>query len=394
MTNIASNEIKFILFKDGGVEVQTGGDVPFEFEAKAIETIKQSGLKEDLNKSFGRIRHFSSSNKQDKTIIGEKIWSFDLKRKTMAESKADVLIKNLESLTKGPGDVQYKQSNRTSLPGLSGWSMDPNTGSFHHSTHGVISPFKSQDGSFGIKHGGKVIGQTKNIQDIAGQVRSYIGGLSGGDTGMANVSSDLNQSEDDDVEKSGYGPKGMSQYNPVDNIKRKARNTGAETGIGPNLNTKSYSTKPGQLTAQQQAAAEAKRAKQMSGPVKRWSPEQIAAENAKRKVVKSIRDHIPTQKTELEKGEDHVAERLAQIMLGKGMLNNPPPSQPTDEQMFGGMVVSEQELAKKESEWGNSINNWLAEATKPISSRFASEEEELAYWSSIKIQDDGKVPEQ
>ena len=57
-----------------------------------------------------------------------------------------------------------------------------------------------------------------------------------------------------EVKKSNYGPKGAKMYNLADNVGRKANNTGDTAGDGPNQNVKSYSTKPGQLSAKQQAA--------------------------------------------------------------------------------------------------------------------------------------------
>jgi hypothetical protein len=85
------------------------------------------------------------------------------------------------------------------------------------------------------------------------------------------------------LEKSNYGPKGGGQYNPADNVKRKAKNLTDTVGAGPNVNVKAYSSKPGQLSAKQQAAAEAKK---LSGPVKQYTPEEIAAINAARKPEK------------------------------------------------------------------------------------------------------------
>ena len=84
-------------------------------------------------------------------------------------------------------------------------------------------------------------------------------------------------------------------------------------------------------------------------------------------------------------GDDVSAQQLADLMVGKNMLGVQPPPQPTNEQMFGHLVPSEAQLKKAEDGYYNGINNWLAEATKPISSRFASEEEELAYWKSVKV---------
>ena len=56
-----------------------------------------------------------------------------------------------------------------------------------------------------------------------------------------------------EIKKSNYGPKGAGLYDPTANIERKARNTGSVAGEGKNSNVKSFSTKPGQLSAKQQA---------------------------------------------------------------------------------------------------------------------------------------------
>lgn len=40
--------------------------------------------------------------------------------------------------------------------------------------------------------------------------------------------------------------------------------------------------------------------------------------------------------------------------------------QATDEQLFGHLVVSEEELAKKQKDWEETINNFYKEANKPI----------------------------
>lgn len=94
---------------------------------------------------------------------------------------------------------------------------------------------------------------------------------------------------------------------------------------------------------------------------------------------------------------DKVATNFARAMSSKlvkgtevgaqlsDMYKNKIKLQPTDEELFGQMVVSEEQVQKAESNYANSINNFYAEASKPISQRFASEEEELAYWNSIKV---------
>ena len=91
------------------------------------------------------------------------------------------------------------------------------------------------------------------------------------------------------------------------------------------------------------------------------------------------------------RGEDALANQLTKVMVGKNMLGIKPPRQPSNEEMFGHLVPSEDQLKKAEHEWNNRMN-WLQEAVKPISSRFKSAEEEQAYWDSIKVadRDDGK----
>lgn len=82
---------------------------------------------------------------------------------------------------------------------------------------------------------------------------------------------------------SNYGPKRSGQYTPADNARRKANNTGDQTGFGQNVNTKSYSTKPGQLSSRSQASQETAkyRAKNRAQPVKIFTPEERAALAAK-----------------------------------------------------------------------------------------------------------------
>ncbi len=203
-----------------------------------------------------------------------------------------------------------------------------------------------------------------------------------------------------EMEKSNYGPKGGGQYSAVDNARRKANNLDP-VGMGPNVNAKAYSTKPGQMSGKAQADLTARiQAKaNKKQPVKQWTPEQIAAENEKRGLKKGWgEEHNPIpnadeevlklQKNVTLQGEEAAANQLLKLMMGKSMLGQQPPPQPTDEQMFGGGVVTEEMAKAAEGKWNNTINNWLAEATKPISQRFASEAEELAYWNSLKINGD------
>lgn len=88
----------------------------------------------------------------------------------------------------------------------------------------------------------------------------------------------------DAVEKSNYGPKGAGLYNPADNINRKMNRTGEIAGAGPNIAARAFSTKPGQLSAKQAAAATEKKKKKLSGPVKVYTPEEIKAFETQRKL--------------------------------------------------------------------------------------------------------------
>lgn len=88
--------------------------------------------------------------------------------------------------------------------------------------------------------------------------------------------------------------------------------------------------------------------------------------------------------------ENILANQLANMMMRNAVIN--PYRMPTTQEMIAAGetlgLAGNPELAKKQEEqWNNSINNWLIEATKPISQRFSSPEEELAYWNSIKIED-------
>ena len=91
-------------------------------------------------------------------------------------------------------------------------------------------------------------------------------------------------------------------------------------------------------------------------------------------------------------GEDEAAKakQLAKMLESRGILGTrPPPRQPTDQEMFGHLVTPPEKAEQMEKAWGNTMNNWMAEVTKPLNARFKSKEEEAAYWDSIKITDSG-----
>lgn len=116
--------------------------------------------------------------------------------------------------------------------------------------------------------------------------------------------------QDEGFEKSNYGPKGTAagaQYSPHENQERKANNTGDVAGQGPNRNVKSYSSKPGQLSAKQQAAREMTpaRIKKLSGPV---TKPVLTEEEKARYLANMKKDEIlevtPDGKRELVEGRE------------------------------------------------------------------------------------------
>ena len=311
--------------------------------------------------------------------------------------KCDELIERLSELRKAL-DGLMAPSGRKPTPALgTGWSQDASTGAYHHSLHGVINTFKNPNGSFQIKHAGGVVGNNiPNIAEAGAKIKDYVSTL-GGQTVMNNVDPMSIGKDEDGVEKSGYGPKGGGQYSAADNAKRKANNMGQVETVGQNKNIKSYSSKPGQLSAKQQAA---KAPSGPAGPVKQYTPAQIAAINEANKLKKNAeagspwanhnafpnadKEVVSLQKSNpVDRAENLMSNQLANLMAGRAMLGNAP-RQPTNEEMFGRFVPSEEEIQKAESKWGNTMN-WLEEATKPIASRFNSPEEEAAYWDSIKV---------
>lgn len=328
--------------------------------------------------------------------------------------KCDDLIERLQELKKALGSINVA-SNRKPVNALGvGWSQDGGTGAFHHSTHGIINTMPHPEGGFSIRHGGGEVGRVGDISQAGLKIKEYVSGLGNYESGMHNRpspnlpgSSKMGKPggmiKGEDLEKSNYGPKGAGQYSQAHNAGRKMRNTGDESGIGPNVNTKAYSTKPGQLSAKAQASAEAAKTKKLSGPVKQYTPAQIAAINEARKLKKNAEsqpwmnhNEFPVADDEVEKlkkdapevAENIMANQLANLMQGRAMLGTPPPKQPTDQQMFGHLAVTEEMEKAAQQQWmGNAFNSFLTEATKPISSRFASEEEEMAYWNSIKVSD-------
>lgn len=108
------------------------------------------------------------------------------------------------------------------------------------------------------------------------------------------------------------------------------------------------------------------------------SPVQRAAAMVAQKFVNSAKKPQDEESTQ--------AQNLANLLKARGILGTrPSPRQPTDEELFGHLVTPEEDQEKLEKSWGNILNDWMIAAQQPLNARFKSEEEERAYWDSIKV---------
>lgn len=132
-----------------------------------------------------------------------------------------------------------------------------------------------------------------------------------------------------------------------------------------------------------------------------------ALEKAMAETAKAFAKPAPTPKLTREQVlakarelfEQQNAQRLANHLQKTGILGaRPPPRQPTSEEMSMAAqnmwaqqngFSTQEELEKADAEWGNGLNNWMTEATKPLNQRFKNEEEERAYWDKIKVNGGG-----
>lgn len=133
---------------------------------------------------------------------------------------------------------------------------------------------------------------------------------------------------------------------------------------------------------------------QSLSPLERAMAETAKAFRNRNAAPKLTREQVLIKAKEML--EQQHAQRLANQLQKSGILTGKlPPRQPTSEEQEMWLVNqgfdTEESLAKKEESWSkNPINNWLVEATKPLNQRFKSEEEELAYWNSLKVNDSNR----
>lgn len=372
------NRIEFEQISDDVVEVVIPPDTPMEMVQQLTKSFTARGLVEDLQKSTLSVRYF-------------------FKPTDKANELADELIKSLAGLAKADDLPSWHPKAKIAHAK----KMRQADVAARQKAHGVTGKPEAPITPEPKPTGPRMFDNDPINQRTAGysgKRYAYI---------RDPVKKEDEEDEEDDIEKSGYGPKKGGQYTPADNARRKMNNVGDAIPAGPNSNVKSYSSKPGQMSAKASAALTARlQAKANRGqPVKQWTPEEIAAENEKRGLKKSWGQHLPFPSAEEEimrlakmdqpSGEEASAKQLANLLMGKKMLGDiplgmrgmfaDPPPQPTDQQMFGHLEVTEEMAKKAQNDWSGTLNNFFEEATKPISQRFNSEEEELAYWSRIKV---------
>lgn len=375
------SRIEFEQIDDDTIEVIIPPETPMAMVQQLTKSFIARGLVEDLQKSTLSVRYFYRP--EDKV-----------------NDLADKLIKSLQSMSKDELPYWHPKAQMANQKRVREMNVDERRAKLNPKPTAAPSIEPSQAKMYDTGPA------AMNTADGSGKRYAYI---------RDKVKKE--DEDEDDIEKSNYGPKKGGQYNPIDNAKRKANNMDPVEGIGPNVNAKSYSSKPGQLSGKQSAALTARIQNKANKkqPVKVFTPEEIAAKyNPDGTLKKSWGQHLPFPSAEeeimklaknqpLEDGESTAANQLAALMAGKSMLgkNVPPaikamfaapPAQPTNDQMFGHLVVTEEMEKANQEKWNQGAFGWLAEAAKPITKKFNSEAEELAYWDSIKVndKDDGK----
>ena len=73
-------------------------------------------------------------------------------------------------------------------------------------------------------------------------------------------------------------------------------------------------------------------------------------------------EHPLSKPISSKKGSDIVSDLSCLIKS----IKEDSPKQPTDEQLFGHLVVTEEELEKRQKKWENTILNWFKEVNEPI----------------------------
>lgn len=380
------SKIQFEQLSETELEVSLPAETPMEMVQELTKSLAAKGLVEDLKKSTLSTRYFYRPKDKVNTLADRLLKTLEdmdlekAKKHWWADSQADVDAWKQKNQAIDRADrakaagVKIPSGSAPKAPGAPA-PTTPNTTSNTSNSNtlpGVSNKLHNPDMSPTVDYYRR---NTQKGEDVHEEGNPECG------------------CSKCDMAKSGYGPKGGGQYSVADNIRRKANNVETGVGIGPNKNSKAYtSAKYSGMTPQTDPKLKKPQA------VKQWSPEQIAAENKKRGLNKAWGQHNPIPSAEEEimryaaevvHGEDAAANQLAQMMHNKQLLkfNQPSNDEFTAAGEAMGLGVSEEVLKSDARGWDNTMNSWLAEATKPISQRFASEEEEMAYWSKIKVAD-------
>ena len=332
------SKIKFDYINENEISVSISPDTPIEVVNELVDTLQSKGLTERLSKSTVSTRYFSR----------------DIRN---ADSLADELIKSLKALSKEDEESPTARRRREWAESQ-GIKYEPNK---------LVPNVKVA-----------TTGQ-RSVLDVPNKI------------GIPKMETFKDNGK---FKKSNYGPKGTELYNQADNEKRKERNTGDVVGEGPNKQVKAYTTKTGQITAKEQADMLARQDKKKNKKQKVTSLKDMSPEKQEemRRLYKNEHEDSSAESEILDfaksfqDGEENkAAQVLAKMMDSKAMLGSK--LQATDQELFGHLVVSEDTAKRADSNWNNSISNWLSEATKPINSRFSSEQEEVEYWNRLKIED-------
>jgi len=166
------------------------------------------------------------------------------------------------------------------------------------------------------------------------------------------------------IEKSNYGPKGWGLYSQADNIKRKASRTGEEyEHIGQNKGVRQYTTSGSSTNAAREAAEAKRQAKaNKKAPVRTLS-------DMSDEEIKELEDRYKTnikrasEDGGLKKGADVAKEALT---TGNLPIMSGSHQQPTDQEMFGHLVKSEQEIKAAEKAWEQSFAKGFDKLKAPI----------------------------
>lgn len=89
-----------------------------------------------------------------------------------------------------------------------------------------------------------------------------------------------------------------------------------------------------------------------------------------------------------EEAKQYFAELAKSILAGSRQNGF---RQATDEELFGHLVVSEEQVQKAEQDWNNQINDFYKEASKPLEKQDSRENLD---WGSGKSFNDSLTPEE